>query len=84
MSVSDASQILIVIVGGVIGSIIGTYALSKFVDIFCSTNVDAAIIRRIEELNQGRPDKNPAILKGMEMEERFKVLEKVLDSRVSC
>jgi len=33
----------------------GTYLISKFVDKYLSVDVDEAIIRRIEELNQARP-----------------------------
>jgi hypothetical protein len=52
------------------------------VDKYCSADVDEAIIRRIEELNQDRPKKIPAILAGMEIEERLRVLDRVLDFRV--
>ena len=69
-------------IGSVVISLLGAYGLSKFSDKFCSVNVDAAIIRRIEEMNQGRPKKIPTILSGMEIEDRLRVLEKVLDFRV--
>jgi len=61
----------------------GAYALSLFVDRFFSTDVDVAIIRMIEGINQGRPKQIPTILNGLEEEERLRVLERVLDSRVS-
>ncbi len=67
---------------GFVVALVGSYAASLFVDKFCSTNVDAAIIRRIEELNQGRPKQVPAILAAMETDERLKILNKVLDFRV--
>ena len=83
MSLPEEYLIMITSIGGLFGSIVGTYALAKFVDRYCSTDVDAAIIRMIEELNQARPKKIPVILGSMEMKERLRVLERVLDSRVS-
>lgn len=65
----------------IVGSVCVTYALSVCVDKYCSADVDEAIIRRIEELNQDRPKKIPAILAGMEIEERLRVLDRVLDFR---
>lgn len=65
-------------------TVTGAYAVSLFVDKFLSTDVDVAIIRMIEGLNQGgRPKQTPTILKGLQEDERLRVLERVLDSRVS-
>jgi hypothetical protein len=62
----------------------GAYAVSLFADKFLSTNVDVAIIRMVEGLHQGgRPKQIPTILKGLQEDERLRVLERVLDSRVS-
>ena len=68
---------------GVGFSALGAYGISLFVDKFCSVKVDEAIIRRIEQLNQGTPNKIPTILSEMTVEERARVLERVLDFRVS-
>lgn len=75
-------MILIVLIGSIIGSFFGAYAVSLFADKFLSTDVDVAIIRMIEGLNQGgRPKQTPTILKGLQEDERLRVLERVLDSR---
>ena len=66
-----------------LGAALGAYGISLFVDKFCSVKVDEAIIRRIEQLNQGTPNKIPTILSEMTVEERARVLERVLDFRVS-
>lgn len=65
-------------------SVLATYLISKYVDKFCSANIDAAIIRRIEEMRTdgGNNDRRPkVVLDGMEPEERIRVLERVLDCK---
>ncbi len=61
--------------------VIGTWLLSKFADRFLSTEIDEAILRRIEQMindrNQNR--RKNVVLDGMTDEERLRVLERVLD-----
>eukprot|EP00979_Chaetoceros_neogracilis_P006599 scaffold1342_cov255-Chaetoceros_neogracile.AAC.2 len=83
-SLQSGLSIAAVIIGVPLGSAIGTWLLSLFVDKFCSTKMDTAIIRMIEEMNQGRPRQIPTILKGLDEEERLRVLERVLNSKVSA
>ena len=79
--IDEGTLIAILGTAGVFLSVVGTYFFSLFVDKFCSTDIDAAVIRMIEELNQGRPEQIPVILKGLTEEERLRVLERVLDCR---
>jgi hypothetical protein len=63
-------------------SIFTTYYLSRYVDRFCSTDIDATIIRRIEAMRMnGRSGRVKVVLDGMEPEERLRVLERVLDCK---
>lgn len=79
--IGEGTLIAIFATAGVFVSVVGTYVWSMFLDKFCSTDIDAAVIRMIEELNQGRPEQIPVILKGLTEEERLRVLERVLDCR---
>ncbi|GFH45523.1 hypothetical protein CTEN210_01997 [Chaetoceros tenuissimus] len=79
--IGEGTLIVIFATAGVFLSVVGTYVWSMFLDKFCSTDIDAAVIRMIEELNQGRPEQIPVILKGLTEEERLRVLERVLDCR---
>lgn len=79
--IGEGTLIAIFATAGVFLSVVGTYVWSKFIDKFCSTDIDAAVIAMIEELNQGRPEQIPVILKGLTEDERLRVLERVLDCR---
>jgi hypothetical protein len=45
--------------------------------------MDIAVIRMIEEMNQGRPRQIPTILNGLDKEKLLRVLERVLNSKVT-
>jgi hypothetical protein len=64
MNTSTQTDIIItsLTLGSVVFSVFGAYGLSKLFDKYFSIDVDAAIIRRIEEMNQARPIKIPTIL----------------------
>ena len=79
--IGEGTLIAIFSTAGIFLTVVGTYVWSKFIDKFCSTDIDAAVIRMIEELNQGRPEQIPVILKGLTEDERLRVLERVLDCR---
>ncbi len=73
--------ILLICVAVLIGGIFGAWLLSKFVDRFLSTEIDAAILRRIEQMinERNQNHRKNTILDGLTDEERLRILERVLD-----